>query len=96
MPIRLHSRARIDLAGIYEYTVGRWGVEQANRYLDELTQTIAQIEQRQVLDRPAGVSIADLCKARCESHVIYFRRIGDEVQVVRIFHERMDPFRHLP
>lgn len=96
MPIRLRSRARTDLADIYKYSVARWGVARADRYIDDLTDTLRLIEQRRVIDQPAGVSIAELRKERCESHVIYFQRVAGDVHVVRILHERMDPFRHLP
>jgi plasmid stabilization system protein ParE len=30
------------------------------------------------------------------SHVVFFRKAGNEVEIVRVLHERMLPGKHLP
>jgi len=34
-------------------------------------------------------------RIRAERHVVYYRREGDDVVIIRILHERMDAARHL-
>lgn len=42
---RLTPAAERDLEAIRVYTLRRWGVEQANRYIDILTATFAELAQ---------------------------------------------------
>lgn len=36
-----------------------------------------------------------LLRWRCERHVIYFRKVADGLEIVRIVHDRMLPSKHL-
>ena len=37
------------------------------------------------------------CRVRpVERHVLYYRILGDVIEVVRILHERVDPTEHFP
>ena len=40
---RLAPEAKLDLEAIWRYTLEEWGLEQANRYTDELTDIFAQL-----------------------------------------------------
>ena len=40
---RLAPEAKRDLEAIWLYTLEEWGLEQANRYTDELTDVFAQL-----------------------------------------------------
>lgn len=40
---RLAPEAERDLEAIWLYTLDQWGLEQANRYTDELTAAFAQL-----------------------------------------------------
>jgi toxin ParE1/3/4 len=92
---RLTPAARRDLEGIWRYTLQQWGVEQANRYVDALTDTF------QVLaDLPKSAPACDHIRAGyrhrgIERHVVYFKIAPYGIAVVRVLHERMDAPRHL-
>ena len=99
----LRRRARVfytvaaerDLAAIAAYTLEVWGIEQRERDLAMLEETCEQIIAahrtlaREVPERPG------VFRWRAESHVIFFRDIGDGLEIVRILHERRLASRHL-
>ena len=37
----------------------------------------------------------ELLRWRCERHVIYFRKVDDGFEIVRVLHDRMLPSKHL-
>jgi toxin ParE1/3/4 len=92
--LRYTRRAEADLDSIVAYTLGRWGLDQAHRYLD----LIACCESA-----AADVSLGRVHHPRPEylrtelgKHVVFFRR--DEsgaTLIVRILHQRMLPELHL-
>lgn len=89
-PYSVAAAARADLVDIYEYTVERWGYQQADSYQASLTKHFARIS-----DHPfAGVSRDDLRRGvrthPAESHVVYYRVRHGEVQVLRVLHSRQD------
>lgn len=87
--------AEADLDDIDDYTLTRYGDEQRDLYMRALEvaceETLPAFQRvaQEVPQRP------DLRRWRCERHVIYFRRVSDGIEVVRILHERMLPERHL-
>lgn len=83
---RLLPRARADIDDIWDYTAREYGAEQAEAYLRAIEDAINARERAQSCDhiRPGYWRI------KAGSHVIFFRREGGEVIVVRILHERMD------
>lgn len=88
-------RAAIDLDDIWNYTAARWGLEQAETYARRLWRDIQDLATRPTTARPCfDVRDRYYC-SRSGSHVIFFRLSGDDVDVVRILHERMDFERHL-
>jgi len=92
---RLAPEAERDLEAIWLYTFEEWGLEQAHRYTDELTEAFAQLA--------ASPGIATSCdpirkgyrRSRVGRHVIYFRLTEYGIAVVRVLHDRMLPAQHL-
>jgi toxin ParE1/3/4 len=91
----LSKAARADLVDIAEYTIDRWGDAQAQKYVDDLLRRCAEAG-----DNPnAGKSSDDVLNGYRRihegRHVIYFRRVGSDVEIVRVLHDRMLPAKHL-
>lgn len=92
---RLTPAAVRDLEVIWAYTFQRWGVGQADRYIDILTATFAELAQSPKT-APACDQIRRGYRRRgVERHMIYFRVTNYGVSIIRILHERMDALRHL-
>jgi toxin ParE1/3/4 len=88
-------RARRDIEEIWEYSVERFGLDNAEAYLRGI-----QRAAETVLEDPRrGLACDDIRpgyrKFSVGSHVLFFRTSKTRVVVVRILHERMDFERHL-
>jgi len=91
---RFSRRAATDLEVIAEYTIERFGVEQARRYRDELGTCFAQLADNPRLGRRAEQLSTGLRRYEHRSHVIFYQDTGDKILIVRVLHYRMDVTRH--
>lgn len=92
---RLTPAAKRDLSAIWVYTRQQWGIEQANRYIDLLTATFAELA-RSPATAPACDRIRKGYRRRSvERHMVYFRITSYGIAIIRILHERMEVSRHL-
>lgn len=94
---RLSPAAERDIEGIWDYTVERWGLAQANRYADALFGVFHELAN----DPHGARSVAcDAIRAgyrrrSIERHIVFFRLTEYGVAIIRVLHERMDVSRHL-
>ena len=92
---RLTPSAESDLEGIWLYTLEEWGVEQADRYTDDLAAAFCRLAE----DPQLGISCDDIREGyrrrRVGRHVIYFRIADYGIDVIRVLHDRMDTPRHI-
>jgi toxin ParE1/3/4 len=92
---RLTRRAEADLFDIADYTRQTWGDEQCARYLDLLEACCQRLADHPVLGRACDKLRPGLRRREQGKHVVFYRRDGDDILVVRILHERMLPELHL-
>jgi len=90
LKLLLTPKAELDLEEIYEYPLMTWGFKQAEKYQDDLYDSILGI-----LDNPKiGVIYyykeGNYRKLNSNRHLIFYRISVTECIVVRILHERMD------
>lgn len=91
----LAPRARADLDEIWDYTVGLWGNDQAERYLRLIQSAIELIAADPEKGRCCDDVREGYRRFRVGSHILFYRMADDVVDVVRILHQRMDVERHL-
>jgi toxin ParE1/3/4 len=90
LPFVISKKAVADLEEIWLYTLKKWSLEQADRYyhliFDEINYICRNIT--------AGKSIEHVRKgyrvSKIKSHLIFYRVLNDQIEVIRILHERMD------
>ena len=92
---RLAPEAKRDLEAIWLYTLEEWGLKQANRYTDELTDAFAQLAARPKLGTACDHIRKGYSRSRVGRHVVYYRVTDYGIAVIRILHDRMLPMRHL-
>ena len=92
---RLTPEAERDLEAIWLYTFEEWGLKQAHRYTDELTEAFTQLAASPEIATPYGQIRKGYRRSRVGRHVIYFRLTEYGIAVVRVLHVRMLPVRHL-
>ncbi len=91
----LSPAARADLGEIWEYTAGRWGETQAERYTRDLQAACEALGDGTERGRSAEDVRAGYRKLAVGSHVMYFRLRSGSVEIVRILHRRMDVARRI-
>lgn len=91
----LSPRAKDDLANIWDYTTKRWGVDRAERYLRQIQAGIEAAVAEPKLGRTCDDIRPGYRKYPIGSHVLFYRALGDCIDVVRILHARMDFEQHL-
>ena len=92
MAYRLTPRARSDLDEIWDYSRTQWGLEQAIRYFRDLQRAMETAGSR---GRACDDIRPGYLKLTVNSHILFFRRAGIDIEIVRILHQRMDFNSHL-
>ena len=88
----LSPAAKRDLAEIWLYTADNWGVDQAERYVQDIARDLIAA----VNDSPRVRPIDQFWRIRSGHHLCVFERRDDRAMyVIRILHERMDTGRQL-
>ena len=92
--VRLTSHAEADLAGIADYSIETFGIEQARRYRDDLDACFRTIAGNPRLGRSAEVLSHGLRRIEHRSHVVFYLVDESGILIVRILHSSMDSARH--
>lgn len=95
MAVHYTEAAETDLYEISVYTLTQWGEDQFDKYMTLLRATCEQILPRQHRLARSVPKRPGLFRWRCERHVIYFRRVGADLEIVRVLHDQMLPSNHL-
>ncbi len=88
---QLSRLARSDLLAIADYTVDRWGMQQANLYIEGLFKCFEQISATPALGRPCDQVRRGYRRLEHRKHVIFYRADTNSVFINRILHQRMLP-----
>lgn len=84
-----------DLEDIWDYTARAWSVQQANKYYNEIIETVERI----CLNPSIGRSIQEVKKGHLrmntKAHMIIYKTNAKNVHIDRILHQRMDIDKHL-
>lgn len=92
----IHRAAEIRLGEIWDYTVEKWGEEQADRYLRELGACMNGLfSQRHLWRSVKDKRLLDVFFVRCGRHFIFFRELLEHIAVISLLHESMDLLQRL-
>jgi len=88
---KLTQKARSDLKAIATYSQKQWGREQRLDYIKQFDATFHRLASSPDLGSSCDFIRAGYRKFPCSSHIIFYRIApGDEVEIVRVLHKRMD------
>lgn len=79
-----------DLEEIWLYTFETWSLEQADRYHALLFQEIDFLSRKPESGKCLDYLRVGYWSTKVKSHIIFYRIFDDEIEIVRILHERMD------
>jgi toxin ParE1/3/4 len=86
----LSPRAQADIDEIWEYSVDRWDIDQANRYISEIRRAIEVVASDPRPGRSCNEIRRGYRRFSAGSHVLFFRIVADQIDVVRVLHQSMD------
>jgi toxin ParE1/3/4 len=83
-------RAALDLEAIAEYTIQRFGLEQARNYRDDTGACFERLADNPRLGRPAKELAPGLRRYEHRSHIVFFQQVDSGILIVRVLHYRME------
>ncbi|MCW5911457.1 MAG: type II toxin-antitoxin system RelE/ParE family toxin [Cyclobacteriaceae bacterium] len=88
---RFTNKAIDDLSRIWNYTFENWSENQADKYYRQLLAFCKEAAASPRLGKSYEVISESLFGMKANHHIIFYRIIADqEIEIVRILHERMD------
>jgi len=89
--VTLRQEAIYDLNDIWAYTFEEWSERQADKYYAALEFACMQIGKNPELGKEYEGINSNLLGLRTGKHIIFYQVLTeDEIEVIRILHERMD------
>jgi toxin ParE1/3/4 len=87
----LRQEAINDLNDIWEYTFEKWSENQADKYYAMLKLACKEIGKNPELGKEYNDINKNLLGLKSGKHILFYQRITeDEIEIIRILHERMD------
>jgi len=92
----ISERAKIDLAEIWYYSQTKWGIKQADKYLDQFYETFDFLTRNPKLGKQTLSKAYNYLRYRCEKHYIFYTIENDQkINIIRILHTKMNFVDHL-
>ncbi len=95
MKFRLAKQAQADLNEIWDHSFATWGEKRADLYVDAIFARFEWLTKNRLLWRQREDIRAGLFSYPEHSHLIVFREVNGDIEIVRVLHARMDSKRHL-
>ncbi|MCW0183083.1 MAG: type II toxin-antitoxin system RelE/ParE family toxin [Zavarzinia sp.] len=87
---RLSPRALADLEDIWRYTAATWSIEQADRYVDDLTRAFETVARMPTLARERGEFTPPVRIHVHQSHLIVYTIADTDIVILRLLGGRQD------
>ena len=91
----LSSEAKQDIRGIRQYTIEKWGTDQATLYISGLRKQMQLLGNSSTLGKHCPDLMEGLYCFPQKSHVIYYMITDNGISVVGVLHKKMIPKLHL-
>lgn len=87
----LTNKAVEDLSKIWEYTYEVWSESQADKYYQLLISTFQEIVQNTALGKNYTEIDSAILGLHVGNHIVFYRLVkSNDIEIVRILHQRMD------
>ena len=91
---KLSAKAEHDLEDIIDFTLSRWGVDQAMKYVDGFEELARMLARTPALGKSRDDLHKGLLAFPYESHLLFYVKDRQNITIVRILHESMSTSRH--
>lgn len=86
----LSQAAEEDLGQIFDYTELEFGLDQSIQYLSEMERLFYQLCDNPMLGRERKEICEGLRAIPCQSHIVFYRILINQIWVVRVLHASRD------
>ena len=87
----LRQKAIDDLNNIWEYTIEKWSEKQADKYYATIKFACKEIGENPDLGKEYFGINRNLLGLKSGKHIVFYHLISEnEIEVIRVLHERMD------
>ena len=93
--IHQQVKARRDLKNIWLYSFENFGVDQADKYFDELEFAMATIQDNPLIGVSCDYIRAGYRQYKVNEHYIFYRITKKAIHIVRVLHDSMQASNHL-
>ena len=93
--LNLSPRAKRDIDEIWDFSDNRWGTKRANRYVGDIRKKMERVAKNPGLGRTCDDIHPGYLMISSGSHMIFYRRAGSGIRILRVLHQSMDFERHL-
>ena len=90
LKILLKPEAENDLEKIFEYTFSNWGIEQAEKYQDDLFYGMKLLANQENIGKNYPFADKPNRKIHVNRHLIFYRIERLNCIIIRILHDSMD------
>lgn len=84
------NKAEFDLAELYEYGIGTFGLSQAQKYFFAMHQVFEVLLNNIDLGRDASEFFDNLKRFSFKSHIIFYLNTTDGIYIIRVLSQQMD------
>jgi toxin ParE1/3/4 len=89
--IILRQEAIDDLNDIWKYTKTQWSESQADKYYQTIKLSCKLIAENPNIGKTHNKISSNLLGLKTGNHIIFYSILkGEEIEIIRILHERMD------
>ena len=87
--------AKNDLKDIYQYGLRQWGQARSDRYLKAIKDQFWSLTKQALMGIERPELLANTRSLSLQSHTLFYRVIANQVEIIRVLHNRQDPQHHL-
>ena len=92
---RLVPKAVEDMEVIWLYSFKNWSADQADSYIDDLTEAFEFLAQNVRAGTACDYIRESYRRYPIKSHIVFYRETAYGIEVMRVLHSRMLPTLHL-
>lgn len=86
----LTNKAVDDLSTIWNYTFEAWSETQADKYYYMLLDSFQKLADGKIAGKNYTEIQMDIFGFIAGQHIIFYRRLNNRIEIVRVLHNRMD------
>lgn len=91
---KLSRLAVEDFAAIYEYTLLHFGPLQADAYTNDLESVLELLASSPLMGHECPQIAVGIRRHDHQRHAIFYRRREEDIFVIRILHQQMEPMKY--